>query len=375
LRGLRQLQRLQQLLQLRLWQLFELLRTQRLQLLRCVRNLSVRAPLTEAVIWAYRIVFSRRSVMVSDSSSTVKVVALCATLMSSTAASVLVARSNQGVTSIHVSHFPALGVTLTPPSSSEFEARVRALFPTQADFVLELRPYVAIVENRSSKTIVAYNVAFDPQFSTGKKGRFGTAHKYPDAVAGNQSGQSPLPKGLEIRTGEQRLVSYGVELDPAQDYEGHRAQIKRWHEGEFRGAIDLTIRLDAVLFDDGVLIGPNSWRLDEEFLALLEAKQNLYRTIVKRLDEGLPLEQALRSMIPPPGPLPSSRESPEIRYSSVALGDVFGWKERNAIDAGGDVFRRAMRDKPFLIRHEQASAVNGERAATGKIDGASTVSG
>jgi hypothetical protein len=253
---------------------------------------------------------------------------------------------------IRVKGFESVGVTVIPSTAADFDSRVRAMFPNGAPVVLALKPYLVFVSNRSPRTIVGYNVLFKVTFKDGRSRNTFTQFKYPDAVL-KIGTEAVFPRGREVYPGEQRLVGNGFEIHGEEYLEDYRD----WGlQGiaRLRNATGLSIELNAVIFEDGVLLGPDTSGLDartgtfsEHFSAYLKANQHLYRTLVEGIESGHSVEEVFR-------PLDTRAEPP--------LGDPFGiypqlaaeaackWRRRLGDQAIFDALKKALREHSFMIR-------------------------
>ena len=245
---------------------------------------------------------------------------------------------------ISIEDFAAEGVTLTPATDGDFDARAQAILGGQASPVLEVKPLLAIVANRNPRTVVAYTVAWTVTRRNQSSETTRTQFKFPDAVAGTGNGLALL-QGREIRPGEQRLVGMGFEVWPVEYVDSYRDYGSR--NAELLGdVISLHIALDAVIFDDGSLLGPDESRLAEHFIAYVRAKQLRYRALVVGLETGnlgddvfAPLRQALVAS------QEANSMDPLGVYDRLSAADVLKLHDRIVLE----VFRRAMRREPFSI--------------------------
>lgn len=175
------------------------------------------------------------------------------------------------------------------PTGPEFDAAARSLFRGNCEELLKLKPFLTIVSNQCDRTLVAYALVWNlAQWGTGV---MFDQRKYPDAV----SPASPR-RGNEIRPGERKITAMGIEIhgglwgeQATEDF--YLCQFADWLR-EFNETIGLTISIDAAIFEDGEIVGPNESELDQAFLAYVDAKQEYYRAIVKRLDSGMPFDEA-----------------------------------------------------------------------------------
>ena len=124
--------------------------------------------------------------------------------------------------------------------------------------------------------------------------------------------------------------------------------------GEFargEGFAALEIAVDAVLFEDGRLLGPNQSQVDTRFLLLLQRKQELYRAATELMASGNSLDEALaklKSAIPA-----TAVEMPEllnIDASRAAIGDVLRLRARYGGDRAADAIRRAVQSSQTACR-------------------------
>jgi len=244
---------------------------------------------------------------------------------------------------IRISDFESGGVTLTPASAADFDERAQAILDGHASPLFELKPYLAIVKNRNPRTVVAYTVSWTVTLRNGMSETCHTQCKFPDAVAGTNYGLSLLEK-REIGTGEERVVGVGFEAWPPEQVNTYRdfglAEAHRWINVK-----SLEIALDAAIFDDGTLLGPDDSRLAEDFIEFVHAKQSLYRDIVVGLENGWgDVFAPLSSMVSAPAGGPHADRSDS--YSRLAAEEILRFHDRVALE----VFRRTLRREPFAIR-------------------------
>jgi hypothetical protein len=103
----------------------------------------------------------------------------------------------------------------------------------------------------------------------------------------------------------------------------------------------LQIELDAIIFDDGLLLGPDHSGLAEQFAEYVAARQDVYRGMVERIDGSsgvsddifAPLREAV------------ARRS-ENPIASEAAAEALGLQH----NIMRDVFQQVLRPDPFIIR-------------------------
>jgi hypothetical protein len=245
---------------------------------------------------------------------------------------------------LRISDFESAGVKLTAATDADFDARAQTILDGKATPLLELKPYLAIVQNENARTVVAYAVAWTTVQRNGSSETSYGQFKFPDAVAGTNNGLSLLA-GREIRTGEERLVGMGFEAWPADHVHAYRdfglAEAHR-----LTNVKSVQVALDAVILDDGAMLGPDQSRLAEHFIEYVHAKQSLYRDIVVGLENGrADVFAPLRSMVSAPvGAPPHGRRLDN--YSRLAAEEILRFQDRVALE----VFRRTLRREPFSIR-------------------------
>jgi hypothetical protein len=226
------------------------------------------------------------------------------------------------------------------------------LLPEGAPVALELKPCIVIVSNESSLVVVAYSVTFWFTFRSGESHRHSVHFKYPDAVANTAADAADNGTGIdsamalrarlrgrEIRPGEQRVVGAGFELWPDADVVTYRSSYLEMSETR-KDLTALQIELDAVIFDDGLLLGPDHAGLAEHFAEYVAAKQDVYRGMVERIDGSgvsddifAPLRESIARR----------SENPIV---SEAAAEALGLQH----NIMRDVFQQVLRPEPFIIR-------------------------
>jgi len=246
---------------------------------------------------------------------------------------------------IHTTGFEEAGVFLIPPTAADFDARVRQMFPQEAAVALELKPYLVIVLNNSPHTIVAYDVHFTFNNRSGETGNHFVQFKFPDAVAGS-SGDPVFSRGREIQPGEQRLVGIGYEVSSEEYVKTYRDWGLQENAGH-RNTTELRVELDAVIFDDGKLLGADTefqdMRFSDHFAAYLKAKQDLYRSIAENIESGKSLDDAFHPFEGPP--MPSNLDL----YQGLAKQEARALRRKLGDRAIYETITKAIRKQPFVI--------------------------
>lgn len=246
---------------------------------------------------------------------------------------------------IQISDFDFAGVTLTPASDADFDARAQAILGGKAVALLELKPYLAIVRNRNPRTVVAYTVAWSATLRNESSEVNYTRLQFPDAVAGTSNGLAIL-RGREIRPGEERLVGIGFEAWAPEHVSALRER-GRWTAARLGEVKQLSVALDAAIFEDGTLLGRDEARLAEHFIEFVHIKQALYRDIVVGLENGDAREDVFAPLRKTLAARPrTTHQDPADGYRRQAASDVLGVHDRIVLE----VFRRTLRREPFAIK-------------------------
>jgi hypothetical protein len=217
--------------------------------------------------------------------------------------------------------------------------------------ILEAKPYLTLVRNENRRTVVAYTVAWTASLRNGMSDVDYTQFKFPDAVAGTTNGLSLL-QGRELHRGDERLVGIGFDVS----YPNHAASYRDFAlqtAARLGNVQHLRIALDGVIFEDGVLLGPDESRLAEHFIEFVHAKQALYRDIVLGLENGgvrddvlAPLREILDAR------QPSHSQDRMSVYRKQAAAEVLGFHDR----VMREVFLRTLRREPFVIRRPSGTS-------------------
>lgn len=249
------------------------------------------------------------------------------------------------------------GVTLISPLSPQFDAIARPLIGSRANRILRMKPMLAVVENSAARRVVAISLAWRIRKPVG--GLLARTNSiFPHVVCGDQAIARQRPG---VRPGEHHLVASScvVEgLDDIPENDGWIEDLVRERDRAVEGAVDVAIELDAVIFDDGRLIGPDEdgW-LSGLFGAYVAAKQEWYRGILDALNRGKTVEQAyapvrafqeetMRRMMS--GDRDHLRNT-DLLWQTQAAADAAAWR-RHYADAEIPALLESIRLEPFVIR-------------------------
>jgi hypothetical protein len=250
---------------------------------------------------------------------------------------------------ITIDDLPDHGVTLVSPQDSQFDALARPLIGERvADVVLQMKPMLTIAANDSDKTIVSFSVVWETTRSDGRTSRHWGHTSFPKAVCGDLTpGGDDEPFATRTRRMHATdVVIHGWAAGDAY-YDQFLSQFVDRAQHAVAKATTLRIALDAVIFDDGTLIGPDRQRaLQDLFGGLVSAKQARYRALLDALDEGRPAEEALRHS----DKVLFMRDDWREFESQEALGEARLWAKHHAGENLAALIRSTLRLEPFEIR-------------------------
>ena len=215
---------------------------------------------------------------------------------------------------------------------------------------------LVIVSNENTRTVVSLSLIWQITHGDGTSRRHWGHTSFPEMICGDAVLRDQ-PTGLE--TGQRRIEADGLVINGwgvlDEYYDQYLGQFVEQKEALLRDAIDLTIELNAVIFADGTLVGPDDdSQLTDLFSAYLRAKQDWYRGIIEALDAGqsvadsfAPVERFLADA--------ASRiragiaTSPGDLWIHQAAAEARGWRSRYADEAIPRVLKKAIRLEPFNI--------------------------
>jgi hypothetical protein len=253
---------------------------------------------------------------------------------------------------IEVAGLDAHGVTFVSPADPAFDARATELLGRLAPRALALKPHLVIVENRTPRTIVAFTTTWVSLMKDGRTNTHRCHTKCPDAVCGTGLARTASNE-KEIKPGGETIVARAcVVAGDALEYDDGQwlAPIVKDKDAEIGETNHLRIELDAVIFDDGEMIGPDHAGLGEAFTTCVAMKQHVYRTLVDRLESCSASEdffEPVRAMLVPPDRLPRDRrEMFRAIYQNEAAAEAISVQRHSLLN----LFRPAIRTAPFVVR-------------------------
>jgi len=286
------------------------------------------------------------------------------------------------VEEVRVTGLDSDGVALISPLAATFDSKVEGIAaPGMADVVRDAKPYVVIVSNNTARTIAAFTISSNVPSLFGWTMVWidGDPEPAPEHIenqiltAPNAVGSTGLDFGERsergILPGKERLVGLGFDipavrpkfeqLPPGWDDD----RVWNWGVSTTKELVEriksqgagtrLTkIKLDAVVFDDGLLIGPDTeGRLSRTLEGRVKVQQDLYRQILDRLKNGASAGEAFS--LPPEGP--PDWQGPDgliATFRPEAISTVHRLRKKYGDDKIRGILQQAILKEPFLIHRE-----------------------
>ena len=267
---------------------------------------------------------------------------------------------------IRVDGLEADGVSLVSPTLPTFDDMARPLLGERiADIGLKLKPMLVIVSNETSQTIVSLSVVWRVTHQSGRRTSFWSHTSFSDVVCGDVLfSQGPL--GLEA--GQQRIEANGVVIHRwgylDAYFDQFLGQFVDQRNALLANALELQIALDAVIFADGTLVGPDEEAaLSERFSTYVRAKQAWYRGILDALDRGesvaeafAPVDRFVADARAQRRTRPPRVVEPPDAWTQQAAADVTRWRRKFADEEIPALLRQTVRLDPFVVRRRQSAS-------------------
>jgi hypothetical protein len=109
------------------------------------------------------------------------------------------------------------------------------------------------------------------------------------------------------------------------------------------------VTFDAVIFDNGRLLGDPSSPLATHFDALVQARQNVYRSVLDKLEAGEPADAVTKGLWPADELRDSAQLTTEWHAMNEARNTVATLLEKYGGEALAGVLRRALLPQSFVI--------------------------
>jgi hypothetical protein len=262
--------------------------------------------------------------------------------------------------SIRIKGLDASGVELLSPTAPEFDELARPLLGERiADVGLTLKPMLVIVSNDSVQTVVSLSLVWRVTHRDGRTSRHWGHTSFPHVVCGDLL-VSHEPAGLE--SGQRRIEANGLVIHRwgclDEYYDQFLGQFIDQKDALLADAVELHIELNAVIFADGTLIGPDDQSaLTDLFSTYVQAKQRWYRGIIEALDAGqtvaesfAPVERFLADSTNQPHAGQFTGEKPGDLWTHQAAAEARSWRRRYPDEDIPALLKQAIRLDPFIIR-------------------------
>jgi hypothetical protein len=130
------------------------------------------------------------------------------------------------------------------------------------------------------------------------------------------------------------------------------------HE-HYKNATQVEMGLDAVIFDDGELVGPDHGHLEQHFSVYVNANQSLYKKIVDDTNTGSSIDDVFSK-------LKAAAVGANMRhgtpgwgfhiYNELAAQEAISWRREHGDTPLIAHFKNALRVTPFVIRRRMDGA-------------------
>ena len=191
---------------------------------------------------------------------------------------------------------PLAGVEIIVPGDARFDREARQIVGAKLELVKTLSPLLMLIKNNSQHTIVAYAPEWDLKRGS-KEISWVALRTFPMAISGPECDVS---HDRSIRPGEEWLVGmdidFGTRIDDAGGADVDFSETAKYQAEDLAGVTAVKAHLDAVIFDDGTIIGPDRHNLPEKFVPNVEDHQSLYHSILASLQAGEPAEKLYDSL-------------------------------------------------------------------------------
>jgi hypothetical protein len=198
---------------------------------------------------------------------------------------------------VTISDLKGDGVRLVSPLSPDFDRIARPLIGRRADQLFGLKPLLVLIANDTRKTVAAASVIFRVAKPVGGIVAW-TNVTFPDVVVGDIGSD----KRLGVRPSESIVVAQEVAVEdfdgpePEEWYRGVIAEFVRQRDEHLKDAQSVTVEMDAVIFDDGTLIGRDQ---DGKLAALFRLRVTAYQHWLKTIADGLAAGQSVEAACSP----------------------------------------------------------------------------
>jgi hypothetical protein len=207
---------------------------------------------------------------------------------------------------INVIGLPDSGLILIGPTDARFDDMANEVLHGRRSEEYEiLKPYSAIIQNKTRKTVVAYTIRWE--HSVGNGNRRPSRNYSLAQVTGILDGdhRQTEPEESTIGPGDFKIVTFESQIGKKTDSEWLQAPLNdgvrsglQLEVHEYDEDTDVSVAIDGALFDDASFVGPDKSGFFEDFKAEIDAQQDVMSLIVSSADQGLDQVAAqLQSMV------------------------------------------------------------------------------
>ena len=171
----------------------------------------------------------------------------------------------------------AHGIEITPYSSPDFSVKASAVAPTSVDFT-PLYPYSFVLTNHTGHPIVAYSALWTVEHANGIVTR----------QSGIDGSLRSADRGLAIPNSTDWLVTpvpaFAAKANP--NILSHVQDAIFQHRNTFPANGSVTVSLEAVVLDDGLVLGPDTNRTIPRMRAEAEVQKELTSEVLNAFNNG-----------------------------------------------------------------------------------------
>jgi hypothetical protein len=194
---------------------------------------------------------------------------------------------------MHMKDLAGHGLKLIDPSDPTFENRLTAELGAKAADQVE--PITVFLENKGNRTVVAYVIQWCLTKPDGTNKYYRKAVLNPEAfMGGTLLNEAAKQQSGQIEPNSSKLLSLiatdgsgilRVDLTPTEaeaakkGKQPDRETLRKRVYQQLASYSDITVSIDAAIFDDGTLVGPDTTGFFDRVNAVLDAKRNLLESI------------------------------------------------------------------------------------------------
>ena len=179
--------------------------------------------------------------------------------------------------------FPEYGIRIIAPTDPSFDGIATQHFKNKLPD--NLRPLSIFIKNSGPRTIVGYAISWE-LLNDGKRITSNSVgYSEPGILIGNEIPSNTVHT-TSIDPGKARCFTWSSQIHAELVAAPKPDPVRDLLNAELSRATDVTVSLDAIVFDDGTFIGPNTTGFIDQMQALVTAKYDLMREVVKAKENG-----------------------------------------------------------------------------------------